>query len=117
MGVAGLMVAVSVAVLAPRMFPSDPVVLSVVEQASDLRAEAALLVEQIEAFRRERGTLPDAPMLAPYLDSGYEYRIIDRSLGKYEVRRSAGGVVVTYDGSLPLGLWVVIGGSTGGGGA
>ena len=51
-------------------------------------------------------------MLAPFLEEGYDYRITDRNAGLYEVRRSAGGVEVVYDGSLPLSLWLVIGGTS-----
>ncbi|MDP2956267.1 MAG: hypothetical protein Q8N53_07590 [Longimicrobiales bacterium] len=109
----GVVVAGLVAFLAPRLAPESPAALPATEQASDLRAEAALLVEQIEAYRQERGTLPLPAMLAPFLDEGYTYRILDPTMGRYEVRRAAGGVEVTYDGSLPLGLWLVLGGSSG----
>lgn len=108
---AGVLVALSVAVLTPRLAPPAPASLPAREQASDLRAEVALLVEQIEAYRAERGELPPPSMLGPFLDEGYEYRILDRAEGRYEVRRAAGGVSVAYDGELPLGLWLAIGGS------
>jgi hypothetical protein len=113
----GVVVALAVAVAAPRMLPGSPASLPVTEQASDLRAEAALLIEQIETYRQERGTLPPPSMLSPFLEEGYSYRIVDEALGRYEVRRAAGGVEVTYDGSLPLGLWLVIGGNSVGGGS
>lgn len=106
---------VSVALVIPRLVQGPPAVLTLVEQASDLRREAAILIEQIEAYRDERGVLPAPAMLAPFLEGGYEYRVLDRVTGHFEVRRSAGGVEVVYDGSLPLGLWVLIGGSTEGG--
>ncbi|HSW29788.1 MAG TPA: hypothetical protein VLH75_09940 [Longimicrobiales bacterium] len=112
---AGVVVAVGVALAAPRVMPGSPASLPATEQASDLRAEAALLIEQIEAYRQERGTLPQPSMLSPFLEEGYSYRIVDEAMGRYEVRRTAGGVEVTYDGSLPLGLWLVIGGSSAGG--
>ncbi len=112
---AGVVVAVGVAFAAPRVMPGSPASLPATEQASDLRAEAALLIEQIEAYRQERGTLPQPSMLSPFLEEGYSYRIVDEVMGRYEVRRAAGGVEVTYDGSLPLGLWLVIGGSSVGG--
>ena len=111
----GVVVAVGVAFVAPRLAPGSPASLPVTDQASDLRAEASLLVEQIEAFRQERGTLPAPSMLSPFLDEGYSYRIVDEALGRYEVRRAVDGVEVTYDGSLPLGLWLVIGGTSAGG--
>lgn len=109
---AGALVAVGVAVAAPRVLPGSSPSLPVTEQASDLRAEAALLVEQIEAYRQEHGALPPPGVLSPFLEEGYSYRVVDQALGRYEVRRAAGGVEVTYDGSLPLGLWLVIGGSS-----
>jgi hypothetical protein len=112
---AGVLVTVGVALVAPRMFEGPPASLSSVEQASDLRTEVGLLVEQIEAFKEERGVLPAPAMLAPFLDEGYEYRITDRDGGRYEVRRRAGGVEVVYDGSLPLSIWLVIGGRSGSG--
>ena len=108
----GVMVAVAVAFISPRLVPGAPVLLSPTEQASDLRAEAALLIEQIEAYREEYGRLPAPEMLDPYLDEGYQYRILDPTVGQYEVRRSSGGVEVTYDGTLSLGLWLVAGGAT-----
>lgn len=113
--IGGVVVALAVAVAAPRVLPGSPASLPVTDQASDLRAEAALLIEQIEEYRREKGSLPPASMLSPFLDEGYSYRIIDEATGRYEVRRAAGGVEVTYDGSLPLGLWLVIGGNSAGG--
>jgi hypothetical protein len=112
---AGVVLAVGVALAAPRLMPGSPASLPLTEQASDLRAEAALLIEQIEAYRQERGTLPQPSMLSPFLEEGYRYRIVDEAMGRYEVSRTAGGVEVTYDGSLPLGLWLVIGGSSAGG--
>jgi len=112
---AGVVVAAGVALAAPKVLPGSPASLPTNEQASDLRAEAALLIEQIEAYRQEHGALPPPSMLFPFLEEGYSYRVLDPGLGRYEVRRAAGGVEVTYDGSLPLGLWLVIGGSSGGG--
>ena len=108
--VAGVVIALAVAVLSPRLVRRAEPGLSPVDQAADLRTEAGRLIEQIEAYRAERGTLPAPAMLAPFLDEGYEYRIIDRAAMRYEVRRSAGGVEVVYDGSLPLNLWLVLGG-------
>lgn len=108
----GVVVAVAAALATSRIGPGSTLVLPPTQQASDLRGEVALLVEQIEAFREERGTLPTADLLEPFLDEGYEYEVLDASAGRYEVRRSAGGVEVTYDGSLPLGLWLTIGGAT-----
>lgn len=108
----GLGIAVVVAFVSPRLFPGSPLLLSPAEQASDLRAEAVLLIEQIEAYRQEYGRLPAPEMLAPFLDEGYEYRILDPTVGQYEVRRSSGGVEVTYDGTLSVGLWLVVGGAT-----
>jgi hypothetical protein len=109
---AGALVAIGVAVAAPRVLPGSPPSLPATEQAADLRAEAALLIEQIEAYRQEHGTLPAPGMLSPFLEEGYSYRVVDQAMGRYEVRRAAGGVEVTYDGSLPLGLWLVIGGNS-----
>jgi hypothetical protein len=108
--IAGLVVAAAVAVVSPRLVGAPRVDLPAVEQAADLRAEVGRLVEQIEAYRQERGTLPAPAMLAPFLDEGYEYRVTDRNALRYEVRRAAGGVEVVYDGSLPLNLWLVVGG-------
>jgi hypothetical protein len=113
----GVVVALVVAVLEPRLLPGSPPSLPTTDQASDLRAEAALLVEQIEAYRQEKGSLPPPSMLSPFLEEGYRYRVVDEALGRYEVRRAAGGVEVTYDGTLPLGLWLVIGGASAGGSA
>jgi len=108
----GLGIAVAVAFVSPRLFPGSPLLLSSPEQASDLRAEAGLLIEQIEAYRQEYGRLPAPEVLAPFLDEGYEYRILDPTVGQYEVRRSSGGIEVTYDGTLSLGLWLVVGGAS-----
>ena len=85
------------------------------DQSEDLRFEAGLLVEEIEAYRAERGELPDPNYFAPYLNEGYDYEIIDRSAGRYVVRRRSGNVVVTYDGTLSLQLWLLLGGSSSGG--
>jgi len=111
----GVVVAVGIAIVTPRLAPGSAASLPFNDQASDLRAEAALLIEQIEAYRQESGTLPPASMLAPFLDEGYSYRIVDEVTGRYEVRRAASGVEVIYDGSLPLGLWLAIGGGAAGG--
>jgi hypothetical protein len=108
--VAGLIVAAGLAFVSPRLVGSPRADLPAVQQATDLRVEVGRLVEQIEAYREERGTLPAPAMLAPFLDEGYEYRVTDRNALRYEVRRSAGGVEVVYDGSLPLNLWLVVGG-------
>jgi len=111
-GALGVIVTVGVALVAPRLLEGPPASLSSVEQASDLRTEVGMLVQQIEAYKEERGILPPPAMLAPFLEEGYDYRITDRNAGLYEVRRSAGGVEVVYDGSLPLSLWLVIGGTS-----
>ena len=108
-------VALLAALWAPRLLPNEPAKLSAVEQAKDLRAEAGVLIQEIEAYKAEHGTLPQPTMLAPFLGHGYEYQIVNQSTGQYLVRRSAGGIEVTYDGSLPLRLWLVIGGMTSGG--
>jgi len=109
---AGLVVAVVVAFVSPQIIPGTPIQLSPTEQASDLRAEAAVLIEQIEAYREEYGRLPSPDVLVPFLDEGYHYRILDPTVGQYEVRRTSGGTEVTYDGTLSLGLWLVVGGAT-----
>jgi len=111
---AGVVVAVVVAFVWPRVVPGTPSQLSHTEQASDLRAEAAVLIEQIEAYREEYGRLPSPDVLVPFLDEGYHYRILDPTVGQYEVRRTSGGMEVTYDGTLSLGLWLVVGGATSG---
>lgn len=110
---AGVLFTASVAFGVRQMSAPKPAGLPVATQAADLRLEASALIEQIEAFRTERGELPDPALLSPYLDEGYEYHVVDREAGRYMVRRTAGGVTVTYDGSLPLELWMVIGGSSG----
>lgn len=110
--VAGLMVAALIAWTYPRFLPGTPTLLSPTEQASDLRAEAAVLIEQIEAYREEFGTLPAPDVLTPFLDEGYHYRVLDPTVGQYEVRRTSNGMEVTYDGTLSLGLWLVVGGTT-----
>lgn len=92
-----------------------PTALTPTDQAADLRLEASALIEQIEAYRTERGELPDPSLLSPFLDEGYEYHVINAQAQRYIVRRTAGGVTVSYDGSLPLGLWLVIGGGSSGG--
>ena len=105
----GIAVSVVVGFWTPQIIPTGPELLSQSEQASDLRAEAAFLIEQIEAVKAETGTLPSPELLAPFLDEGYEYQVVNASSGRYVVRRSAGGVTVTYDGALPLGLWLLLG--------
>ncbi len=105
----GIVVSVVVALRTPKMLGPGPVTLSASEQASDLRAEAALLIEQIEAVKAETGALPSPDVLTPFLDEGYEYDIVNASTGRYVVRRTAGGVTVTYDGTLSLGLWLLLG--------
>lgn len=117
LGLLGVGVALAVALFSPRLMAPEPVALSSVEQGADLRMEVSVLVEEIEAYKRETGRLPSPAMLAPYLEEGYEYRITDPATHQYLVRRSAGGVTVTYDGSLSLGLWLVLGGVSEGGGA
>lgn len=111
---AGILITVGVAVGVQNVGESDPAALPRSTQAADLRQEASALIDQIEAYRTERGQLPDPSLLTPYLDEGYEYHVIDEGAGRYMVRRTAGDVTVTYDGSLPLGLWLVIGGSAAG---
>ena len=112
----GIAVAVAIAIVAPRVIQGPPASLSSVEQGSDLRAEAGRLIEQIEAYRAERGVLPAPAMLAPFLDEGYEYRILDRTSGHYEVRHAGGGVevvgkdVMTVNGHctyLPGNEWIL----------
>jgi len=117
LGLLGVAVAVIVALASPRFMAPEPVTLSSVEQGADLRMEVSVLVEEIEAYKRETGRLPSPAMLAPYLEQGYEYRITDPRTQQYVVRRTAGGVTVSYDGSLSLGLWLVLGGVSEGGGA
>ena len=112
---AGMVITVSVAFGVQRMTASEPATLPQASQAADLRREASALVDQIEAYRTERGTLPHPSLLSPYLSEGYEYHVVDEKAGRYVVQRTAGGVTVTYDGTLPLGLWVLLGGSSGGG--
>ena len=108
--VLGLILAAAIAVISPRLMRGGPEGLPAVDQAADLRAEVGRLVQQIEAYRQERGTLPAPAMLSPFLEEGYRYRITDRDALRYEVRRAAGGVEVVYDGSLPLNVWLVAGG-------
>ena len=86
-----------------------PATLSPVEQAADLRAEAAVLVREIEAYRDLQGRLPEPAAIAYLMDQGLSYRVVDPVVGRYEVTRTAGGVSVTYDGSLPVVLWVLLG--------
>lgn len=111
----GVLVAAGVAFGVGAVAQPEPETLPSASQAADLRVEASALIEQIEAYRTERGALPDASLLSPYLEEGYEYEVLNEEEGRYLVRRTAGGVTVTYDGSVPLGLWVVVGGSSSGG--
>ena len=74
-----------------------------------MREEVAVLVAEIEAYRAENGTLPPPAMFAPYLERGYQYQITDPLAKRFLVRRFTGEATVTYDGSLPLGLWLVLG--------
>ena len=89
--------------------------LSPVEQAADLRQEAAVLIAEVEAFRTLNRRLPDPKEFADRLDGGLGYEVLDPIAGLYQVTRSAGGVTVTYDGKLPLGLWILVGGTSEGG--
>lgn len=111
---AGVLMTVGVAFGVQEMTGPEPRPLPAASQSADLRREASALIEQIEAYRVERGELPDPSLLGPYLEEGYDYRVVDEATGRYEVRRTAGGVTVTYDGSMPVGLWMLIGGSSGG---
>ena len=115
MGLVGVLVTATIGAVTVQLSDPPPASLSPTDQASDLRMEASLLVEQIEAYMEEEGTLPDPSALVPFLEEGYEYQVIDRSRGLFLVRRTSGGVTVTYDGSLPLNLWVLLGGGTSGG--
>jgi hypothetical protein len=111
----GFIITVSVAVFTLQLGEPELASLSVKNQSTDLRLEAALLIEQINAYWEERGTLPDPNALSPFLDEGYEYQIVDPTQGRFIVQRAAGGVTVTYDGSIPLNLWILLGGQTTGG--
>lgn len=113
--VAGVLVATAVAFGVREVARPEPPSLAAASQSADLRREAVVLIEQIEAYRTERGELPAPSLLSPYLEEGYEYYVVDDAAGEYVVRRTAGGVTVTYDGSLPLGLWTLLGGRSGGG--
>jgi len=108
----GALIGASAALLTGHLAKPAPASLSVMNQAADLRIEAALLVRQIHAYWEERGKLPDPLVLTPYLEEGYEYQIVDQSQGRFVVRRAAAGVTVTFDGSLPLSLWVLLGGQS-----
>lgn len=108
--IVGLFVASGVAFVSRRLVASPRPTLSRVEQAADLRTEVGRMVQAIEAYRAEKGSLPPPELFAPYLQDGYVYRIVDPVSNRYEVRRSAGGVEVVYDGSLPLNLWLMVGG-------
>lgn len=110
----GVLVTVGIALGVQEITRAEPAALPPATQAADLRQEASALIDQIEAYRTERGALPDPSLLSPYLSEGYEYHVVDEEEGRYVVRRTAGGVTVTYDGTLPLGLWVLIGGSSAG---
>lgn len=112
LGTTGVVVTLVVALGVQAATGPDPAGSSPATLAADLRLEAAALVEQIEAYRTERGELPEPSFLSPFLDEGYEYEVVNEEEGRYLVRRSAGGVTVTYDGSLPLGLWTLVGGSS-----
>ena len=87
--------------------PGNP--LPQAEQAADLRQEAAVLIQEIEAYREIHKRLPDPELYADWLDPGLVYEIVDPVAGLYRVTRSAGDVSVTYDGSLALGIWVLMG--------
>lgn len=112
----GVILSVLVALWVPRLMPSPArSLLSVSEQAEDLRFEAGLLVEEIDAFRSERGALPTPEQLGPYLGEGFEYEVLDERTSQYLVRRRSGNLVVTYDGTMSLQLWLLLGGSSSGG--
>lgn len=105
----GIAVTGLVALWTPKLMPAPAPSLSLSEQAADLRAEAVLLIEQIEAVKAETGALPPRELLAPFLEDGYEYHVLNQAAGDYLVRRTGGGVTVTYDGTLTLGLWLLLG--------
>ena len=94
---------------------TPPGPLSQVEQAADLREEAAVLVQEVEAYRAAFGRLPDPQHFAGLLDEDFTYQITDPVAGLYLVTRSGGDVTVRYDGSMPIGLWVLVGGTNPGG--
>ncbi len=113
----GAVLALLVAIWVPRLAPGgEAASLPLSEQGEDLRIEAALLVEEVEAYRADRGELPPPDYFAAYLDSGYDYQVVDAVRGKYIVRRYSGGVSVTYDGTMSLSLWLLLGGISSGGG-
>ena len=112
----GVLMGAWAAFLTMRLAEPQSASLPINTQAADLRIEAALLIEQINAYWEERGTLPDPIALSPYLDEGYEYQIVDPTQGRFVVRRASGGVTVTFDGSIPLNLWILLGGQATGGG-
>ena len=108
---AGFVVFLSVAAWNAYRLATPPTRLPADEQAADLREEAAVLIREIEAYRTAMGRLPEAQLIGDRLGGGFVYRVLDPVAGLYEVTRSAGDVSVTYDGSMTLGLWVLVGGA------
>lgn len=80
------------------------------EVVSDgLRYTVQMAAEAIQDFRAEQGRLPSAAEVADYLDDFVVYVV---TIDGFAVTAMDGEVQVTYDGSVPLEVWMA---ETGGG--
>ena len=77
--------------------------------ANGLRYSVQFAAEVVEDFRAEQGRLPRAAEVADYLDDFVVYVV---TIDGFAVTAMDGDVQVTYDGSVPLDVWMA---ETGGG--
>ena len=81
-----------------------PVPLTPEEQSIDLTWIVAGVVEEVEAFRTAEGRLPSTADLEDLLDETVSYQVEGDG---FRVVGTAGEAELTFDGSLPLGEWIV----------
>lgn len=84
----------------PELPPDEDIALA-------LRENAAVLVQEVVAFRDDQGRLPTPDAMAHLTDDEVTYTPTDTG---FEVHATDGVVEVRYDGSLPLERWVAAGG-------